>query len=229
MGAVVVCGAGGSLGRAVVAELSRSAELVIAVGKPGFEGSSLTDQRSGGEVRRLGADLADAASVSRLWETIDTLGRPEALVNVVGGFQSGSVLDGDPNQYQAMMHLNLDTAWWSCREAASRLVKVDSGAIVNVSARAGKVGGAGSAAYAVSKAAVIRLTEVLAVELAAHRIRVNCILPALIESEANRTSMSADAIVRAVPPKAIARVIAFLVSSDGWPISGASIPVYGWA
>ncbi|MHB8393825.1 MAG: SDR family NAD(P)-dependent oxidoreductase [Candidatus Dormibacteria bacterium] len=229
MGPVVVCGAGGALGQAVVSELSLAGEIVIAVGRPGFEQSSIAGGALEGGITRLGADLTDPSAVASLWETIDAIGQPASLVNLVGGFRSGSLADSDPGQLQEMMRLNLDTAWWSCREAASRLSRANAGAIVNVAARAGRVGGDGSTAYAVSKAAVIRLTEVLALELAAHRVRVNSVLPALIDSEANRTSISSETMDRAVAPEAIARVIAFLIGPDGWPISGASIPVFGWA
>jgi NAD(P)-dependent dehydrogenase (short-subunit alcohol dehydrogenase family) len=74
---------------------------------------------------------------------------------------------------------------------------------------------------------VVRASELLAEELRPQQIRVNCVLPSVIDTPANRTWMSADLAARAVAPAAIAKVIAFLIGPDAAPISGARIPVYG--
>ena len=90
-----------------------------------------------------------------------------------------------------------------------------------MAARAGLTGGAGSAAYAVTKAAVVRLTQVLALELAERRIRVNAVVPALIDTPANR----AHGITGGTPPAEIARAVAFLLSDDAQAVNGAIVPV----
>jgi NAD(P)-dependent dehydrogenase (short-subunit alcohol dehydrogenase family) len=227
-GLTVVGGGGGSLGRALVTLMAGQGATVVAVGRPGFAEAPTPEPWPSHSVIRLGADLADAAAVAGLWERIDAIGEVETMVHVVGGFQAGTITDTSFAAYRQNLQLNLDSAWLSCREAAPRLATRGSGAIVNVSSRAAIGGGAQSAAYAVAKAGVVRLTEVLAAELAPHRVRVNAVLPSVIDTAANRRNLSASASL-AVAPEAIAKVIAFLVGPDGWPISGAAIPVYGWA
>lgn len=90
-------------------------------------------------------------------------------------------------------------------------------------------GGAGSAAYAVTKAAVLRLTQVLSEELRSRRIRVNAVLPSVIDTPANRAVLPAERMQEAVPAGDLAEVIAFLCSDRARSVSGAAIPVYGWA
>jgi NAD(P)-dependent dehydrogenase (short-subunit alcohol dehydrogenase family) len=123
-----------------------------------------------------------------------------------------------------MMDLNLGTAWWSCRAAARRM---QAGAIVNVSSRSGLVAEPGAAAYAVAKAGVITLTQVLAAELKTSGLRVNVVVPAIIDTPANRQSLPEKLMQKAVAPAEIAAVIAYLCSDAAVAITGAAIPVYG--
>ncbi|HUY54389.1 MAG TPA: SDR family NAD(P)-dependent oxidoreductase [Candidatus Nanopelagicaceae bacterium] len=228
-GLIVVCGAAGALGQAVVAEFARLRLDVVAVVRHQPDPNLVPDPSTTRHpLHRLGADLSDPTDVDRLWAEIDELGQVAALVNLVGGFAAGAVTATDVVTYRSLIELNLSTTWWVCRAAASRLSKEGEGAIVNVAARTALHGGAGSAAYAVAKAGVLKLTEVLAAELAPAHVRVNAVLPAVIDTTANRASMGKAGLAGAVPPDAIAKVISFLVSDQAWPISGAAIPVYGW-
>ena len=168
---------------------------------------------------KVDVDLTDAVAVEAFWDRFEQ--RPRWVANVAGGFRPGTVAESEPEDVSFVTALNLETAWWSCRAAARRLP--EGGAIVNVAARAGlgPAGGTGSAAYAVAKAGVIRLTQVLALELRERRIRVNAILPSLIDTPANR----AHGVTGGTPPPVVAATIAFLLSDDASAVTGAIVPV----
>jgi NAD(P)-dependent dehydrogenase (short-subunit alcohol dehydrogenase family) len=223
----VVTGAGGVLGRAVVAELVSQGHRVVAVARATKDAKALEDAYPGAVVGEA-ADLTDPDAVDELWQRLDSRDEQiDFLVNAAGGFGGGSLVESNPGDYRHLLGLNLDTAWWSSRAAARRMRESGGGAIVNVAARAALEGGAGSIAYAVAKGAVVKLTQVLAGELKQSGVRVNAVLPSLIDTPANRAAFSAERMAKAVPPDAIARVITFLCGEDAWPISGAAIPVYG--
>ena len=216
----LVCGGGGALGSALVAAfLERGDHVVAADRHPGGH----DDDPPG--VSRVAVDLTSPDEIEELWDRLEE--RPRWVVNAVGGFRSGSVADSEPDDYRFVEDLNLGAAWWSCRAAARRLEEGD--AIVNISSRSALVGGSGVAAYSVAKAGVVKLTEVLAAELATKKVRVNAVLPSVIDTPANRATMSAERIAVAVPPEQIAAVVAFLCSDAGAAVTGAILPVYGWA
>jgi NAD(P)-dependent dehydrogenase (short-subunit alcohol dehydrogenase family) len=214
----LICGAGGALGTALVDAFAARGDEVVGVDRVGGPAESRC-------VRWEAADLTSPDDVEALWERLPVT--PRWVVNAVGGFRAGGVGATEPDEYRFTFDLNLGTAWWSCRAAARRL---ESGAaIVNISSRAALVGSANAAAYAVSKAAVLRLTEALAEELAPKRVRVNAVLPSLIDTPQNRATMSPERLEDAVPPAQIAALVAFLCSDAAAAVTGALVPAYGWA
>jgi NAD(P)-dependent dehydrogenase (short-subunit alcohol dehydrogenase family) len=220
---VVVTGAAGALGGAVVAELLARGSTVAAMDLPGAPLDRL-GARDG--VEAFPADLADRHAVSAAWTQVERLGAPTGLVALAGGFRPSTLADLTQDVLGEMWGSNLASVLWSCQEAAPRMAAAGGGAIVTVGSKTAVTGGA-PVAHAASKAAVVRATELLAEELRPDRIRVNCVLPSVIDTPANRSWMSADLAARAVQPTAIAKVIAFLLSSDAAPVSGAKVPVYG--
>jgi NAD(P)-dependent dehydrogenase (short-subunit alcohol dehydrogenase family) len=126
-----------------------------------------------------------------------------------------------------MLNLNARTALVLSRAVVPHLLEQGSGKIVHVAARAALKGGANSAAYSVSKSAIMRLVESMAAELRHKNINVNCVLPGTIDTPQNRQDMPNADHSRWVPPEAIADVMLFLASDAARAVHGAAVPVYG--
>ena len=107
------------------------------------------------------------------------------------------------------------------------MLRQGKGAIVNVASKAALDPGAGDGAYAASKAAAVALMASLAADVKGTGVRVNSILPSIIDTESNRRAMPDADFAKWPKPRDIARVILFLCSDDARVIHGAAIPVYG--
>jgi NAD(P)-dependent dehydrogenase (short-subunit alcohol dehydrogenase family) len=107
------------------------------------------------------------------------------------------------------------------------MIKQRSGAIVNVASKAALDHAAGAAGYAASKAAAVAMMDSLAADVKGSGVRVNSILPSIIDTLANRKAMPGAEFAKWPKPEDIARVILFLCSDDARVIHGAAIPVYG--
>jgi NAD(P)-dependent dehydrogenase (short-subunit alcohol dehydrogenase family) len=170
-----------------------------------------------------GVDLVDPAEAARAFEAARAaLGGADVLVNVAGGFTFQMLADADPAVWEKMFAINLKTCANMCRAAVRGLS--DGGAIVNVGAAAAGKAAAGMGPYAASKAAVARLTESLADELAG-RLRVNAVLPLIMDTPQNRADMPGVDPATWTAPAAVADVIVFLASAQSRAINGALVPV----
>jgi NAD(P)-dependent dehydrogenase (short-subunit alcohol dehydrogenase family) len=182
-------------------------------------------------LRAYEADVTSEVEVSRLVSNVvRDLGGLDILVNVVGGYMGGTpVTETRPKDWDFMMNLNLRSAFLCCGEVVLHMVKRGHGKIINVASRTGLAGEEGHAPYSASKAGVIRLTEALAEEVKEKGVNVNCILPSIIDTPANRSAMPGADFSRWPKPQEVARVILFLASEEAKLIHGASVPVYGLA
>jgi NAD(P)-dependent dehydrogenase (short-subunit alcohol dehydrogenase family) len=227
---VLVAGGTGALGRAVSLAFLEEGAGVTVTYRNAAEYDVLV--AAAGErrdrLRGLVADVTDEAGVRELIGTVAGRGRLDVLVNAVGGYAGGPKLwESDAGILERMLSLNLRSGFVLARAAVPVMLGQGSGAIVNVAARAALVQAAGTSAYAASKAAALALMNSLAAELKGTGVRVNSILPSIIDSEANRRAMPKADHSRWPTPEELARVILFLSSEDARLISGAAIPVYG--
>jgi len=228
---VLVAGGTGGLGRAVsLAFLEEGAKVVATYRKQ--EELDALKSAAGAKATQLDAmavDVTDEAAVRQLIEKILAKhGRLDALVNTVGGYAGGvNLWELDTKVFDQMLALNLLSGYALSRAAVRAMLKHGRGAIVNVAAKAAFDHAAGAAAYAASKAAAVAMLDSLAADLKGTGIRVNSILPSIIDTQANRKAMPQADFARWPKPEDIARVILFLCSEDARVIHGAAIPVCG--
>jgi NAD(P)-dependent dehydrogenase (short-subunit alcohol dehydrogenase family) len=174
------------------------------------------------------ADLFDAADVEQAVRAAGPSLR--ALVNLVGGFDvHGRVHETPIDRFETQLRLNLRPTYLATAAALPVLLDAGGGAVVCVSSRVARRPFAGAAGYIVSKAAVLALVDALDAEYRADRIRVNAVLPSIIDTPANRRSMPDADFKSWVKPDEIARVVRFLCSDEASATSGAHVPVYGQA
>ncbi len=220
---ILVTGAAGVLGQAVIATLVARGEMVAAVDL------APAVPPAGQRLSVGGTDLADAtagaALIAQLTGTSGA-GSLTGLVNVAGGFLWETVAEGGWASWERMYRINVQTAFEATRLALPAL-RASRGAIVNVSAAATARAGAGMGAYTAAKSAVSRLTEALAAEELANGVRVNAVMPSVIDTPANRRDMPDADPGRWVTPTEIAEVVAFLLSPAASGVTGALVPVVG--
>jgi NAD(P)-dependent dehydrogenase (short-subunit alcohol dehydrogenase family) len=219
----IVAGAGSGLGQATALTLHDAGLTVVAVDRSEAGLEQLTD-----EIHREVADATDPAVPGPLVERIVAgIGSPDILVNTIGAYELGDSLAVTPQGLNQLMDVNLGAALWLTQAVAPHMQQKGSGAVVHVAARPGVEPTAGSAAYGVTKAALVHLVRTLDVDLRPQGIRVNAVVPQLIATSKNKGMLPPEMLAGAVEPEAIAEVIAFLVSDAASPVSGAIVPTYG--
>jgi NAD(P)-dependent dehydrogenase (short-subunit alcohol dehydrogenase family) len=225
----IVTGGTGGLGAAVVKRLLEDGWRVVV---PWIIESELerVERREGLEL--VQADLFEAASVESVVASAagDADAPLRGVVNLVGGFAVGGRVHETPiEEFERQFRLNLRATYLAVSTALPHLLAAGGGSIVCVGTRAALQPFPGAAGYVSSKAAVIAFAQAVAVEYKNDGVRCNAILPSVIDTPANRTSMPKADFDRWVKPAEIAGVIAYLLSGDSIPTSGAAIPVYGQA
>jgi NAD(P)-dependent dehydrogenase (short-subunit alcohol dehydrogenase family) len=219
---IVVTGALGALGKVVAASALKRGARVAGVDHAASHVAATPNRIELGSV-----DLTDAAQAGNAIDAAAShFGKLDALINIAGGFAFETIAEGDPKTWQRMHALNVMTALNASRSAIPHLVASSSGRIVNVGAMGALQAGSGMGAYAASKAGVHRLTEALAAEWKG-KITVNAVLPSIIDTLANRTSMPNADFAKWVTPEELAEVILFLVSDASSAVTGALLPVSG--
>lgn len=217
----VVTGASRGIGKAAALALaSQGAKVVVNYARSSDAAEATVKEISGlgGEAIATQADVSQSDAVDNLIKTtLDKFGRIDVLVNNAGITKDTLLLRMKPEQWQAVIDLNL-TGVFLCTKAVSKtMLKQRSGRIINIASVAGQMGNPGQANYSAAKAGVIGFTKTVAKELANRGVTVNAVAPGFIETDMTE-DLKSDDIIKFIPlgrygkPEEVAGTIRFLAA-----------------
>ena len=218
-GKIVVTGAPGNLGTAVCQKLLAGPDVRVVAFVHRESSRAALAEKLGARAEVRVVELASEASVAAAFEGAGTI---YGVVNCAGGWKGGSpVAQTSVETFDEMIALNVKSAFVVSREAlrrgARRIVNVASFTAVQLA------GMSGSAAYNLSKAAVVALTKAIAEEGAQAGVRCNCVAPGTLRTKENERAMPSVDPARWVSIDAVADAIAFLLAPQSDAVNGAVI------
>jgi len=247
----IVTGAARGMGLSISKRLTKLGAKVVSVDiLEGFE-KCYKDTVEGKKDLYPGFPLkVDITVLEQVKYMVDTvikrLGRIDILVNAAGILREELVVDLKEGDWDDLMNVNAKGVFMCCKYVAKEMIKKKSGKIINISSQQAVQGVKENAAYAASKAAVLRFTQVLAIELAPYGIQVNSICPGITKTEMIEQSCSRFAsrmgltineymkklsndipLGRMASPEDIAGLVSYLASNDSDYITGAAILITG--
>jgi acetoacetyl-CoA reductase len=234
----VVTGGIGGLGTAVCAALARSGRTVIATDLAGRSDaqSRFTTFCEGLDVHFISANVADFDACGQLFEEVERrFGPVDVLVNAAGITRDQTLRKMSLDQWQAVLSVDLDSVFNTCRHVVEGMTARGFGRIVNISSVNGQTGQFGQTNYSAAKAGMHGFTMALAREVAAKGVTVNSVSPGYIDTDMTRAIREdiRQQIVDSIPvgrmgqPADIARVVDFLTRDDAGYMTGTNIPVNG--
>src|ERR1041385_7477457 len=220
----LVTGAKGGLGTFVTESFLAAGAKVIGVSR-----SIQPDDFSHAEFFAMPAELSSGDAARKLAEdVVARFRRIDALVHVMGGFAGGkSVADTDDAMLEKMLDLNYRAAFFIARAFLPYMRQQGGGRILAVASRQAVEPAAMVGAYSASKAALVSLIRTIALENKDRGISANAVLPATMDTPANRTAMPQADASDWVQPDQVAALLVHLASDGGAQITGAAIPIYG--
>lgn len=245
----IVTGGASGIGLATAQRLAREGWCVAVVDRADPEPAARAIAAAGGEAWGVRTDVADEGQVGAMVESVlSRAGRVDALVNAagIGSPRPVTIDEATMAEWNALCGANLTGTFLCCRAVIPAMRRASRGLIVNVASELGLVGAPRNAMYGATKGAVIQLTRALAVDHAAHGIRVNCVCPGFVETdmwttvsaelgalsgvvaeEFTRRRLATVPLGRMERPEDVANVIGFLASSKAGYMTGQAISVDG--
>ena len=238
----VITGASRGIGRATTLLLARSGCDVLIhyhENERAAEETAAAAERLGVTAKSFRADVAQKRLVENMVDfAIGEFGKIDILVNNAGIWEEAAIDRMTEEQLRRTLEVNLNGVFYAVTAVTPRMIKSRSGNIVNLSSTAGQRGEAFHAHYAASKGAIISLTKSLAVELAPHNIRVNCVAPGWVQTDMSYECLAGPdrgeilgqiPLGRAATPEEIAGCVLFLVSDLSTFVTGEVLNANGGA
>jgi NAD(P)-dependent dehydrogenase (short-subunit alcohol dehydrogenase family) len=221
---VIVTGGARGIGRAIVERFECSGASVVVLDRVPIDGA-------------IEVDLAEPAAIGDACATaLARLGGCDVLVNNAGVFTKASVLHTTVEEWDRVLAVNARAMLVTMQRIAPSMIDGGGGAIVNMASMAARKGTPGEAAYAASKAAVVALTRIAAMEMGEHAVRVNAVAPGYVltdmgaetRNEAQvRSWCEMSPLGRCATPDDVAGVVEFLCSPDAAYLTGMVVDVNG--
>lgn len=218
----LITGASRGIGRAIALELARYGATIVvnyAASSAAADGVVETITSAGGNAVSLQADVSQADQVDTLINTIiEKFGRVDILVNNAGITRDTLLLRMKPEDWQAVIDLNLTGVFLCTRAVSKIMLKQRSGRVINITSVAGLMGNPGQANYSAAKAGVIGFTKTVAKELSSRGITVNAVAPGFIVTDMTNELGNTEEILKLIPlgrfgqPEEIAGMVRFLAT-----------------
>ncbi|MBR9828072.1 MAG: SDR family oxidoreductase [Oceanospirillales bacterium] len=234
-----ITGGGSGIGAATAERFAQEGARVVVCGRrlEPLEQVVTSIRAGGGEAEAVQADVSDEqAFVQALESVAERHGQLDILVNNAMAFTWGSIEETNTEQWRANFTTSVDGTFWGTRTAL-KLMKAHGGSIVNLSSICGELGTPWMSGYSASKAAVTNFSRAAAAEGAPYGVRVNVVIPAVVETPATEGMLSDDnarkSTEKLIPmgrvgqPEELANAILFLASDQASYITGATLPVDG--
>lgn len=235
----VITGGGTGLGKRFAKALSAAGASVVLCARrtDKLDETAAEICRAGGRALCVPMDVTDAAQVAAGFDAAQDFGQVSILVNNAGVAAQSLLLDMEEAEWDAVIDTNLKGAWLVAREAARRMVATETpGSIINIASILGYSTQKGTGPYAASKAALIHMTRIMALEWARHKIRVNAIAPGYFATEMSEdflSSQTAQNMIKRIPQRRLGRpdqldgAILLLASDASEYMTGTTITVDG--
>jgi NAD(P)-dependent dehydrogenase (short-subunit alcohol dehydrogenase family) len=231
----IITGAAKGIGKAIATRMVRDGFFVVAADQDAEAGVCLEKELGRGNCKIIQCNISSESEIRKLFsEALTINGNIEVVVNNAGIIRDKKIWDMSMDEFDEVISVNLKGTWMMCREAARVMMKQERGRIVNIASRAW-LGNPGQTNYAASKAGVVALTRVLALELGKYNVLVNAVAPGLIDTPMTQ-QLRADIrnrLIEAQPtkemgkPEDVANVVAFLAHEDTKFITGQLLYVDG--
>lgn len=238
---IVVTGASDGIGRATAGRLAREGARVVMIARRADHLHAAADElrARGGEVEPVALDVADTQAFERLIADVaQRHGRLDGLVNNAARSSMGAFVDASDEEWRQTFAVNAEGPFASTRAALRVMIPQGSGSIVNIASTNGRRAMKNMAVYSASKAALIQMSRIAAMEAAPHGVRVNALAPGMVMTPANRAFFAGmpDILAqvwgtipaaRGAEPEEIAGAIRFLLSDDASFVNGVCLDVDG--